>query len=205
MLGTLILGFENKVHLFNENAGAKINFFATDDRFANYRKVLKLTLVNILITITFEFIVRTTLMVITQAADIGFFVGDISGAWRIHKQVLINIMMTLFASLLGAPALFVKSRRFRLLYFVGFALINSLISQLVVGVLLSQFVWADFKRLYFDILYALSIKFWVFELGRPLLVEKGCSILGLGKVRLAQDFTTTTVKVVLLKIFSLGA
>ena len=134
-----------------------------------------------------------------------FLVNARDGSSRFHRQSLINICMTFFASLLGGPVYFFASLSGRFLFFVGFGVFNSLLSQTFCGWLLSGTASLSVTRFTFDLFYNGTVKFGLFEWGRERVVNLRAvrSIWRVGGIRVGQDFVTTLFKVLVLSLLAL--
>ncbi len=124
-----------------------------------------------------------------------FFVKDSNGATEVHKQSVVNILMTIFASLLGGPIYFIRRRWHRFMFFISFGAMNSAVSQMFAHLIQDGYVFMTLGRFLFDLGYNGSFKFAMFEFARPAILKFRRSILGLGVVRISQDFLTTLGRV----------
>jgi len=161
---------------------------------SNSAKIITLTTINTTMTFGSEFISRTVLSKsLTNGKEYQFIVGN--GAWyrNINRQPLINIWMTFFASLLGAPVYFFGRRRDRYLFFIGFGVFNSALSQGLLSFLKDGFVFIAAKRLFFDFIYNGTLKFAMFEFYRkPIKYKNG--FFKLYFIRGKQDVLTAFIK-----------
>jgi len=177
----------------------------------NKTSIIGLTVVNTLITTGSEFFSRT---VLAHASDSvsgltsrsidnstvarpqnNFLVGNGNGKRSIHMQSLINIIMTIVASLLGGPVYFMTQRKHRFVFFILFGVFNSALSQTLVGAFKSGIASMMVRRLSFDLFYCGTVKFFMFEVARPYLVRLQKSLAGVGAVRVIQDGVTTFFRV----------
>lgn len=172
--------------------------------FQNRDAILKLTVINVAITLGNELLVRSVLSMMHVGID-GFFVFSSNGALVINRQSAINVCMTLFASLLGGPVYFISTRVKRGVYFVGFGLFNSVLSQFIVSLLKDGSLLLSAIRLLFDAVYTLLVKFSIFELFRGPILAAESAVLRVGFLRVSQDILMTTLKVIIISLFGLGA
>lgn len=166
----------------------------------NRTQIVALTAINTTLTTTNQYLSRTVFASVGNNKENNkFIIKAADGSRRIHRQSLISILMTIFASILGGPVFFIKKRRHRFLFFLGFGGLNSLVSQLIVGSIAAFTTTAIFSRIMFDLIYCSTLKFPIFEAGRrPIIQSKKYSIIWF--VRIIQDFTMTSAKVILLNI-----
>src|SRR3989338_4661820 len=101
--------------------------------------------------------------ILTGQEEHGFLIQSETGETRIHSQSLINIFMTLFASLLGGPVYFLRRTSHRFLFFIAFGTFNSILSQSLVTIFRDGVVMLASTRLLFDFFYNGSVKFLLFE------------------------------------------
>jgi len=168
----------------------------------NRERIVILAFVNTLVTFTYEAIVRSLLApMMIESASYHFLVITETGGWMINQQSLNNVFMTIFASLMGGPVYFIKSRFNRFLFFGGFGCFNSVLSQCVTSIIRFGGIQIFVARLTFDLIYNGTLKYFIFELGRKKLANPKTSIKGLGAVRITQDFSTTCMRVGLLNFF----
>lgn len=167
---------------------------------ANSSKIITLTTINTTMTFGTEFVSRSILSnSLTTSDEYKFIVGD--GVWynNINRQSLINIWMTFFASLLGAPVYFFRRRHARFLFFVCFGVFNSALSQGLLSVLREGFLMISARRLLFDFCYNGSLKFFMFEFYRKPIKLK-TNFFGLYWVRGKQDILTGIFKNLVLNL-----
>ncbi len=167
---------------------------------ANSSKIITLTTINTTMTFGTEFISRSILSnSLTKNKEYKFIVGE--GSWynNINRQSLINIWMTFFASLLGAPVYFFRRRSTRFLFFVSFGVFNSALSQGLLSFLREGFLLISAKRLLFDFFYNGSLKFFMFEFYRKPIKHK-TKFLSLYWVRGKQDVLTGIFKNLILNL-----
>jgi hypothetical protein len=165
-------------------------------------QIVTLTAINTTITVATEVASRTITAPYFshQSQSSGFFVDAVDGGKRVNKQSMINIIMTIFASLLGGPVFYLKNRRSRFLFFVVFGGFNSVLSQCLAGYATILTFSLLIPRLIFDLIYCASIKFAIFEFGRAPILNAN-RVRKMWAVRIAQDFTTTCIKVIILNIY----
>ncbi len=171
---------------------------------AHRSMIVSLTIVNTLITTTSEVGSRTIISNVTGAKENGFIVKAPDGSQRVHRQSLINILMTVLASLLGGPIYFISRRHHRFFFFISFGIFNSILAQSMSSIFIDGFLLIVQRRLFFDFVYNASIKFLLFEYVRPHLLKHRASpglILGF---RITQDFLTTSMRVIILNILRLS-
>lgn len=168
---------------------------------SNKGKILMLTSINTTITLGTEFISRSSLKTSPiGGSEYGFVVGD--GVWynNINKQSLINVWMTFFASLLGAPVYFFSKGIHRFLFFVGFGVFNSFLSQNLISFLRTSFFGFSMKRIFFDFCYNGTLKFFMFEYFRkPIKRNHGWAKLAFYRGK--QDILTSFFKTTILNLF----
>jgi hypothetical protein len=167
---------------------------------ANSSKIITLTTINTTMTFGTEFVSRSILSrSLTKDKSYRFIVGE--GRWynNINRQSLINIWMTFFASLLGAPVYFFRRRHARFAFFVGFGVFNSALSQGLLGVLREGVILISAKRLLFDFFYNGSLKFFMFEFYRKPIKAK-TKFFSLYWVRGKQDLLTGVFKNLILNL-----
>lgn len=169
---------------------------------ANSGKIVMLTFVNTGITTGTEFVSRSILSKGVHKQNHFKFITSNEGPWyrHINQQSLINIWMTFFASLLGAPVYFFRKRWNRFAFFVGFGTFNSFLSQGLLsmsGITTAYII--SYQRLLFDFLYNGSIKFCMFEFFRKPIAAH-CSIFKLTYLRGKQDLITSFMKNIILNI-----
>jgi hypothetical protein len=170
---------------------------------SNRSAIVLFTAVNTTITTVSEAGTRELWPLLTGQQEHGFFVSNEQGATRIHTQSLISIIMTFFASLLGGPVYFIRSGRYRFLFFLGFGTCNSLLSQGVVSFFRDGVMHFAAKRFYFDFLYNGTLKFILFETSRRPILKRRRSFVGVATVRSVQDFFTTAFRVIMLNLIGL--
>lgn len=166
--------------------------------------ILFLALINTSLTTVSEIGSRTVLSTITQKSEVGFFIKTTDGRQKVHRQSLINIVMTLLATLLGGPVHFINTRPRRFFFFISFGVFNSFLSQTLTSFFIEGLLSITSRRLIFDFAYNASIKFLLFEFVRPFLLKYKESALRLAVFRVGQDFFTTTLRVLILNVFKLS-
>lgn len=167
---------------------------------ANSSKIITLTTINTTMTFGTEFVTRSILSSsLTTDKSYQFIVGE--GTWynNINRQSLINIWMTFFASLLGAPVYFFRRRSTRFLFFISFGVFNSALSQGLLSVLREGVLLISAKRLLFDFCYNGSLKFFMFEFYRKPIKLK-TNFFSLYWVRGKQDVLTGLFKNLILNL-----
>mgnify|MGYP007063413163 CR=1 FL=1 len=180
----------------------KIHSFAS--HWNNHKtKIIKLSLINTSITTVSEFISRSVLVKSFFGGQKKPFIkkGNFSFV-NINRQSLINILMTLFASLIAGPIFFFKSRKNRFLFFLSFGIFNSMLGQIGASLITFGPILIEQKRLMFDLIYLSSFKFVLFEFFRPAIILKdSASLLFLERGK--QDFITTFFKTSILNLLGL--
>lgn len=137
----------------------------------NKRKIIILTLINLILTLSSEILTREFLSLVWSSSDIGFFSGPTLSWQSINEQSLISLFMTIFATLIGAPVYFFSTKRSRLIFFLSFGLVNSVLAQSILSGMKIGTVVISFRRLIFDFLYTLTFKFVIFEFFRGPVVK----------------------------------
>lgn len=165
----------------------------------NRSQIIRITLINFAVTLLSELFVRKALVqlgMLPQGESL-FHMG------KLHTQVIINLLMTVVASLFGSVVYFFESFRARYLFFICFSLVNSLIAQGIVAsfllINLSQFK----RRIFFDLCYSASAKYLSFEFIRKPLASKFSSYKKMFITRKSQDIFMTVVKAKALFLFGL--
>lgn len=166
--------------------------------------IIFLALVNTSLTAVSEISSRTVISVISENHQEAFLVKASDGRELIHRQSMINILMTLIATLLGGPVYFITSRLNRFIFFISFGVFNSILSQTLSTYFMEGFVLIIGRRLAFDFAYNASIKFFLFEVVRPFLLRHRDSAIKVLAFRVGQDFFTTSIRVVILNILKLS-
>lgn len=161
-------------------------------------------MINTTITGMSEIGSRTVVSTITGTYNEGFFVKTTTGEQRIHRQSLVNIVMTLLASLLGGPVYFISTRLNRFLFFITFGVFNSVLAQSMSSFFIEGVMLIIGRRLMFDFFYNASFKFLLFEYVRPFLLRHRTSPVKVIGFRIGQDFFTTCFRVVILNILKLS-
>ena len=169
---------------------------------ANRSSILMLTAANTAITTATEAGARSLWPVVTGQEEHGFLVGE-GADTRIHSQSLISILMTLFASLIGGPVYFLRQRTHRFLFFAGFGLFNSVLAQSLISVARDGAVLLIAQRLWFDLAYNGSFKFFLFETTRRTILLRRKCFFSITTIRGVQDFLTTCFRVAMLNLIGL--
>lgn len=169
---------------------------------ANRSSILMFTAANTAITTATEAGARTIWPLFTGQEEHGFFVSD-SGQTRVHGQSLINILMTLFASLIGGPVYFLRRRWHRFLFFAGFGVFNSVLAQSLVTLARDGILLLIAQRLWFDLVYNGSFKFFLFEMTRRHILQRRRCFLSVATIRGTQDVLTTSFRVAMLNLIGL--
>lgn len=184
-------------------------FTAPIFKWANYwtthrTSIIFLALINTSITTASELGSRTVVSIVSGAVNEGFFVKTKGGLQRVHRQSIINIVMTLIASLLGGPVYFIGSRFNRFIFFISFGVFNSLLAQSMSSFVVEGVLLVMGRRLMFDFWYNASIKFLLFEYVRPFLLRHRTAPVKVIGFRMGQDFVTTSIRVAILNILRLS-
>ena len=160
----------------------------------NRQSIVLLTAINTSITAASEFTARSVLR------GERFFPSVPRGSFRIHKQSLINIFLTFFASLFGGPVFFFRTPLARFAFFSLFGLLNSFVAQSVISLLGGMSSTLSRSRLIFDLVYGSTIKFLVFEWGRRFVLQMRHCAVQLTSFRVTQDFLSTLLRVAFLNL-----
>jgi hypothetical protein len=166
--------------------------------------IIFLAAINTSITTASELGSRTIVSVVSGAVNEGFVVKTKDGVERVHRQSLINIVMTLLASLLGGPVYFITSKLNRFVFFISFGVFNSVLAQTMSSLVIDGVLLIIGRRLLFDFWYNASVKFLLFEYVRPFLLRHRSAPMKVIGFRIGQDFITTCVRVVILNILKLS-
>lgn len=165
----------------------------------NRSSIMLLTAVNTFLTTGTEIAARTLVHPLTKESEhYGFFVTAKNGVTSVNRQSLINIWMTFFASILGGPVYFFRRRHFRYMFFLGFGVFNSYTSQMLSSLIRDGIVFVAPQRLFFDLIYSGTLKFFMFELARRPILLMRRSFSKVSAIRATQDFSTTLIRVGLL-------
>ncbi len=158
--------------------------------------------VNVALTTGTEVISRTIAAPLfgNEGREYSFLIADNSGHLHINRHSLINIWMTFFATLLGAPLNYFRNRKRRFLFFTGFGGFNSILGQGLSSWMLDGSFAVGSSRLLFDLGYNATIKFAMFEFFRSHIIRARKCIVRIGKVRVKQDLITSFFKVILLNL-----
>lgn len=169
----------------------------------NRASILMFTASNTAITAATEAGARTFWPLITGEHEHGFLVATTDGEQRINNQSLISIFMTLFASLIGGPVYFLRRRMHRFLFFSGFGLFNSVLSQSLVAMLSGILLLLMMQRLCFDLVYNGTFKFILFETTRGRILKSRRCFISVTTIRGLQDILTTCFRVAMLNLIGL--
>ncbi len=161
----------------------------------NRASIVVLAGVNTAITAASEYTSRSLWATDSSNPEQKFFVDQGKGHMSIHKQSMVNIIMTIIASLLGGPVYFIRNRWNRFMFFISFGAMNSATSQMLAHYFQDGFLAMMVSRFVFDLCYNGTIKFCMFEFARPAILKFRKSVLGLGAIRVTQDFLTTLTRV----------
>lgn len=161
--------------------------------------IVQMTLVNTVLTTTNEIVSRSISSKISSQSNNGFIVKE-SGRSGINRQSLINIWMTILASLLGGPVFFIRNIRKRFAFFVGFGVVSSAAAQYFAYLFRGGEIIST-ARLFFDLGYLVTVKFTMFELGRRAFIFTKYRLKQMSAIRVAQDFGSTFCRVLLLNLF----
>jgi hypothetical protein len=169
----------------------------------NRSSILMLTAANTAITAASEAAARTVWPLITGEKEHGFLVGHETGETRVNSQSMISIIMTLFASLIGGPVYFLRKRGHRFLFFAGFGVVNSILSQSLVSFARDGMILLIVGRLWFDLVYNGSFKFVLFEMTRRHILKRRKCFISVASIRGTQDILTTCFRVAMLNLIGL--
>ncbi len=161
----------------------------------NRSSIVLLAGVNTAITAFSEYGSRTLLADDKKNPEQQFFVPQKNGSMTVHKQSIVNILMTIIASLLGGPVYFIRRRWPRFMFFISFGAMNSALSQMLAHQIIDGYLAITLGRFVFDLVYNGSFKFLMFEFARPAILKFRKNVMGLGLVRVVQDFLTTLSRV----------
>jgi hypothetical protein len=167
----------------------------------NRSSIIVLASVNTAITTASELVSRELLAQGSNNSDQRFFIKHDDGRLTVHRQSLVNIFMTIFASLLGGPIYFIRKRWNRFMFFISFGAMNSASSQMLAHLAYDGTIALSLGRFAFDLFYNGTLKFWMFEFARPAILRFRKSLVGIGSIRVTQDFLTTLFRVGMLNWF----
>lgn len=170
---------------------------------SNRQAIVAMTTVNTGITAGMEYLARTTLAPLFHKEGdktYSFIVHDSMGNSAVNRQSLINIFMTLFASLVGGPVYFFLKTRHRYLFFFSFGFANALFGQAASSVIRDGIMNVIAGRLLFDLAYNGSVKYFMFEWMRKPIVKAKTHLGRLMFFRISQDFLSTMIRVVALNL-----
>ncbi|MCX6117132.1 MAG: hypothetical protein NT027_06300 [Proteobacteria bacterium] len=168
---------------------------------ANRSSIVMLTAINTSITVGMEVVTRSVSAPLTSSSeDFHFLVEDAYGVTTINRQSLINIWMTFFASLLGGPVYFFKSRWSRFAFFAGFGAFNSVLGGCMSSIIRDGMIAILPLRVLFDFVYSGTFKFASFELLRSPILSRRSRPLRVGILRVTQDFFNTFFRVIVLNV-----
>ncbi len=162
-----------------------------------------LTVINTGLTTVSEVGSRVVVPAIRGVKNDGFIVVTPEGNHRIHRQSLINIVMTILASILGGPVYFLAQRWHRFLFFISFGVFNSIMSQGISSMMIEGTMFIMVRRIYFDFFYNATIKYFMFEYIRPYLLRHKSEVKMVLTFRVIQDFLTTCVRGAILGLINL--
>ncbi len=166
----------------------------------NRAQILVLTAVNTSITVGNEVLARSITSYWSGTSSENGFIVNNGNSYSINRQSLVNIWMTLLTSLLGGVVFFINIRYHRFLFFFFSGFIISAVSQYLSHLIRDGVFYLDYRRLAFDSVYILSIKYFVFELGRSQITKAAGKFRRLTGIRLLQDFATTLLRVAALNL-----
>jgi hypothetical protein len=172
--------------------------------------ILLLTAVNLVLTTVTELVFRqflvSNLFSWSGSHEFGFFVQTPHG-FSIHRQSLVNIFMTGFASLFAGPVYFFSRRKFRFLFFLGFGLVSSLLAQNLAELVRAGTLGFLASRLMFDLAYTSLIRFPMFEIFRGRVASACLStrrvLVRVTSWRTLQDASTSFVRILVLNLIGL--
>lgn len=167
----------------------------------NKSSIVMLAMVNTTITTVNEYASRTLLSSKGNNPENRFFVQNAKGHTVVHKQSVINIIMTIIVSLLGGPVYFIRKMWPRFMFFTSFGAMNSALSQMLAHYIQDGYLGLSLGRFVFDLCYNSTLKFGMFEFARPVILKFHKNVMGIGIVRIAQDFLTTLFRVCMLNWF----
>lgn len=194
LLATLLLVMSAQFQLVNQGVIRwSVHFWA------HRMQIVELTVVNAAITTGMEYSSRTLGHgLLGKDDEQAFLVPDGLGGHRLHRQSLINILMSIVGSILGGPAYFFNRRGLRFAFFVGFGILNSFIGQGLACIILSDVFILEGRRVFFDLFYSGTFKFGIFEFLRGPIVRSHGKVFRLAFFRFNHKFWTTFFKVQLI-------
>ena len=132
----------------------------------NRAQIARITFVNLLVALLGELLVRKALVSISwlPANETVFYSG------KLHTQVSINLLMTFLLVFFGSVVYFFESRVARYVFFISFALFNSILAQGFLALFSKLDATYFSRRLIFDFVYSASLKFGSFEFIRKLFI-----------------------------------
>jgi hypothetical protein len=172
----------------------------------NRDRIVHLAVVNVIVTVVMEAIVRSIMSgSFLVGGEFSFIVASPDGTWLLNRQSIASIWLTALTSLFGGPVYFIQKKSHRYMFFVSFGLLVSVCSQAMTTVTVSWMtahpIVDALKRILFDVLYCATLKFALFEFTRnPILSRRVRASMSIGMIRLAQDFTSTSVRIFLLNL-----
>ena len=161
----------------------------------NKDQITKIACANFFVALSGEFIVRQVLVSWGYFPDHAAFLHS-SGI--IHPQALINISMSVIASLFGGVVYFLDTLKKRYIFFVAFAFLSSILVQSFLAFSVNLPAALVFKRLLFDVAYTGSIKFVSFEIFRSPIKNHNSGVLKIFAFRKVQDLSMAFIKINLL-------
>lgn len=167
-------------------------------------KLIKLIIINVSLTIIWEYISRSILVWGGFSVEFYNFFRPLKESnhyFAINHQALIQIWSTFFATLLGFPIFYLCSKIHRFGFFIALGVVLSILSQILVILTTIDYQWS-FTRLGFDIMYAGSVKYFLFEYYRERIVVRD-NTAKLFFVRGRQDFSTSLFRNLLLNILQI--
>lgn len=163
-----------------------------------HKRTIELLLINLTLTLGMELLWRESLFWLGMATEeMRFLVPQDSGL-TLNRQSMINLAMTGLATIIGTWVFFTKTLLARFIGFVSTGLLLSIFAQTIVNLSFANPTLVENDRILFDVFYGATVKFFAFECSRKLLIARDSAYRKLFGVRLAQDATTSLVKVSLL-------
>ncbi len=173
---------------------------------SNAKAILILAFVNVGLTAITEVISRLLLSAVfhsTHSNKILVF-SDLNTT-MINKQIVISILMTFFATILGGGIYYFRKRMNRFLFFVLFGILNSILAQCFAFAFLKYSLIGFGARLVFDAFYSGLIRFPMFELFRSKIVIANKRWMKILKLRAQQDMLTTMLRVIIFNLIGISS
>jgi hypothetical protein len=177
-------------------------------RFPSRRKMqslLVLASVNVCLTLFVEVVLRGFIFPSLLHMHEAKLMIHSQTHFLIHKQTVINCLMTFSASILGGLSYFMPSRFFRWVYFGLFGIANSIFAQVILHLTLNYSLNDLPERVIFDLFYSLSLRFFFFELFRQQILNTKFKVFKLTGWRSLQDFSLAALRIAILTVFKFSS